>query len=162
MDSNNSFVKEISLVPDYKALEIILANRAELDSFIQQHKSSNNSDTIGQYLNSSSSSRIDDNPTLPIIADICRHPNYVSFRKCLTDTEEYLNKRLNRSNLQLNSSIASSIGINLKSQLKCTKEEIVMILNMLPMDDSLVEMMFPGRFSKKEITILMDIVSKLN
>ena len=129
---NESNFKEISIVPDYRALEIILNNKKELQGFFQEGE--------------------------PIIKEICREPSYGKFRKQLADVEDYLKNKATKVP-QLNSEIAKEIGEQLRMHFDLSKEEIVMILNQLPLNEGLLEMMFPGKFTKEQLSIINKLIN---
>jgi len=130
---NEHMFKEISLVPDYRALEIIRENQHELDQIL---------------INS---------PNEPIFKDITSEPRYKKFRAQLKEVEAYL---VLKTVKELNSNTAAAIGRDLKQYFGVEREEICMILNQLPLTESLLEMMFPGKFSKQEASQLLRMINQ--
>lgn len=132
--------KEISIVPDYRALQIITESSVELKSFLEN----------GGENGSSSSS---------ILKSIYYGHEHKKFLKQLGNVQQYLAKKCSAVPT-LNSDTAALIATELKSPpYGLSKEEIVMILNQLPLTDQRLEMMFPGKFSKEQVRAVIALLN---
>ncbi|KAH9399498.1 hypothetical protein TYRP_017910, partial [Tyrophagus putrescentiae] len=126
--------KEISIVPDYRALQIITESSVELKSFLEN----------GGENGSSSSS---------ILKSIYYGHEHKKFLKQLGNVQQYLAKKCSAVPT-LNSDTAALIATELKSPpYGLSKEEI------LPLTDQRLEMMFPGKFSKEQVRAVIALLN---
>ncbi|KAI2805129.1 hypothetical protein RDWZM_008326 [Blomia tropicalis] len=128
---NESTFKEISIVPDYRALEIIIENKKEFDEILESDE--------------------------PILKAISKNSDYIKYRAHLKDVENYLTKKIEKIP-QLNSDVAKTIFSHLNKHFGLDSVEVVMILNQLPLTDSLLEMMFPGKFNKEQLSSIVFLI----
>lgn len=136
--------KEITIVPDYRALEILAGAAVELKDFLKEDPADSNSSS-----NSSSTS---------ILKSIYYGYEHKKFLKQLTAVQQYLSKKCAQVPT-LNSETATLIAGDLKKNYGLSKEEIVMILNQLPLTDELLDMMFPGKFSKESLQAVIGMLN---
>lgn len=134
MDSNAEF-ELISMVPDYKALEIVSKNRQELDAFVHE---------------------------IPILKEISKDGRYKQFRHHLNQVETYLKKSGNKLDAD-QSHVAYQICKCLMEKHGFSKSQALLVLNRLSeLNETLLEIMFPATFNKAiKTAILADIQSLL-
>lgn len=124
--------KEIALVPDCRVVELLRAKRSELESVLSSAES--------------------DQSILKLIA---KEDRFRKFVKSLSNVENYLDKK----NIKLTCEQSKQLASILKEKFQLTREEIVMIINQPPINDSQLEIMFPGKFSKEQAQEFVSIIN---
>lgn len=136
MANESSSYKNISSIPDYRALTIIKEQLQKMESM----------------LNSSNCDKL--------LISISKDDNFVKFRKSLSEVEQHIIRNADLSLKKLDSFELKKLATELKQQFGLTSSEIVMVLNSMPKEESMVELMFAGKFDKKQIHLLCQLVNQ--
>lgn len=132
--SQDETFKEVALITDSRALELIREKREELDSFLNG-----------------------ESPETTILKQIAKEEDFRKFTKTLKNVDDYLGKKEQKFTSENSKKLASV----LKETFNLSREQIVMVLNQPPCNDSQLEIMFPGKFSKEQCAQLISLITQM-
>lgn len=136
MASESSSYKHMRFVPDYRALTIIKEQLQKLESMLN----STNCDKL--------------------LISISKDDTFGKFRRSLSEVEQHIIRNADLSIENLDSFELKKLATELKQHFGLTSSEIVMVLNSMPKEESFVELMFAGKFDKKQIHLLCRLINQ--
>nr|XP_046916850.1 uncharacterized protein LOC124497258 [Dermatophagoides farinae] len=137
LDSGSSSnFKHISLIPNYRALQILQEQSSKIDKIL----SSTDCDRI--------------------LHNIAKESTFGQFRNSLKDVDKHIKLNSSDAIKNLNHERSKCLANELKQNFSLTPTEIVMVLNEMPKDVSFIELMFPGKFSKEQSLLLFTLIDQ--
>ena len=136
-DSSTNQFESISLIPNYRALQIIQEQSMKIDKILSTSTTSDQ-----------------------ILRNIAKESTFGQFRNSLKDVGNHIKLNSLDAVKNLNLERSKSLANELKQNFSLTSNEIVMLMNEMPNDLSFIELMFPGKFNKEQTFLLFNLIDQ--